>query len=80
MMSTLSDWSTVVERISAKNEEDRRWRVMVFRTQTEAKDFSKEGDEDLLELFVRATNGTGCFFKDEREVWEIAHYRLERPS
>jgi hypothetical protein len=71
-MSTLSDWSTVITQISAKTDEDRRKRTEAFRAQTDAKDFSKESDEDLLELFVRATNGTGCFFKDEREVWKIA--------
>jgi hypothetical protein len=71
-MSTLSDWSNAIERISAKSNEDRRKHTEAFRAQTEAKNFSKESDEDLLELFVRSTNGANCFFKDEREVWEIA--------
>jgi hypothetical protein len=76
LMSTLSDWTNVIEQISAKNEAERRKRVYAFRRQTDEKDFSKESDEDLLELFVRATNGVGCFHIDERNVWEIAHGKI----
>jgi hypothetical protein len=76
-MSTFSDWSNAIDRISAKSDEYHRKRIDEFRAQTEAKDFSKESDEGLLELFVRATNGTGCFFKDERDVLEIAHWKIK---